>query len=67
MSEIKVQEILEKKLCLNVKDIEIEHRVGKFDESRPRQIVAKLLRYKDKQMIRSLAKKLKGTLIYIHF
>lgn len=68
MSEMKVQEILGKKLGLNVKDIEIEraHRVGKFDESRPRQIVVKLLRYKDKQMIQSQAKKLKGTRIYIN-
>lgn len=68
MSEMKVQEILGKKLGLNVKDIEIEraHRVGKFDESRPRQIVVKLLRHKDKQMIQSQAKKLKGTRIYIN-
>ncbi|XP_064198055.1 uncharacterized protein LOC135258512 [Anguilla rostrata] len=68
MSEMKVQEILGKKLGLNVKYIEIEraHRVGKFDDSRPRQIVVKLLRYKDKQMIQSHAKKLKGTRIYIN-
>ena len=53
MSEMKVQEILENKLCLNVKDIEMEraHRVGKFDESRPRQMVVKLLRYKDDDTI----------------
>ena len=50
---MKVQEILENKLCLNVKDIEMEraHRVGKFDESRPRQMVVKLLRYKDDDTI----------------
>ena len=53
MSEMKVQEILENKLCLNVKDIEMEraHRVGMFDESRPRQMVVKLLRYKDDDTI----------------
>lgn len=68
MSEIKVKEILWNKFSLNVKDIEIEHahRVGKFNESKPRQIVVKLLRYKDKQMILSLTKKLKGTRIYIN-
>ncbi|CAH1241749.1 Hypp6412 [Branchiostoma lanceolatum] len=65
--EQKVREILKDKLKLGPLKIEIErsHRNGKFQEDgRPRPIVAKLLRYKDKEVIMQKAKFLKGSNIY---
>ncbi|KAI8517432.1 hypothetical protein Bbelb_060130 [Branchiostoma belcheri] len=70
-SEVKVRNILTKHLQLDSKTIEIEraHRNGPFkkEASRPRQIVAKLLRYKDKQVILSRARtNLKNTPIFVN-
>ncbi|KAI8517875.1 hypothetical protein Bbelb_038920 [Branchiostoma belcheri] len=66
-SETKVKEVLRNKLRLNTDNIEIEraHRNGKPGD-RPRPIVVKLLRYKDKQNILRQAKMLKGTQIFIN-
>ena len=48
-------------------DIERAQRLGQFQErGRPRKIVVKLLRIKDRELILSSAKKLKGTRIYIN-
>lgn len=67
--EQKVREILKDKLKLDPLKIEIEHahRNGKFQEDgRPRPIVTKLLRYKDKEVIMQRAKYLKGSNIFIN-
>ncbi|KAI8514789.1 hypothetical protein Bbelb_073800 [Branchiostoma belcheri] len=67
--EQKVRDILKDKLKLDPLKIEIErsHRNGKFQEDgRPRPIVVKLLRYKDKEVIMQRAKNLKGSNIFIN-
>lgn len=67
--EKKVREILKDKLKLDPLKIEIErsHRNGKYQEDgRPRPIVAKLLRYKDKEVIMQRAKYLKRSNIFIN-
>lgn len=67
--EIKIQQMLSEKLGLDGSNIEIEkvHRLGKFQEGRrPRKIIVKLLRFKDRQRILSSTKKLKGTSIYVN-
>ncbi|XP_035693558.1 LOW QUALITY PROTEIN: uncharacterized protein LOC118427744 [Branchiostoma floridae] len=66
-AEMKVKDVIKKKLHINPVHIEIEraHRNGKPGE-RPRPIVAKFLRYKDKQTISGKAKMLKGTSIYVN-
>ena len=53
---------------LKVKDVEIQrvHRVGKKKENRPRTIVMKLLRWKDKEMIMVNVRKLKGKYVFIN-
>lgn len=63
-SEKKVRHMLKNKLGLDSDSIQIEraHRVGPYKENgRARQIVVRLQRFKDKQLILSSAKKLKGT------
>ena len=47
-------------------EIERAHRVGRKNRSKPRTIVCKLLRFKDKQNILRKAKLLKGTNIFIN-
>jgi len=67
--EQKVRDLLKEKLKLDPKQIEIEraHRNGRFqDGGRPRPIVAKLLRFKDKDTIIKRAKYLKGSTIYMN-
>jgi len=66
-SEVKVKEVLKTKLRLNTDAIEIEraHRNGRPGD-RPRPIVVKFSRFKDKQSILRHAKLLKGTSIYIN-
>lgn len=63
VSEINVGEkLVLDGLSLDGGKIQIEHaqRVGKFQEQgRPRQIVVKLLRFKDRQSILSAARKLR--------
>lgn len=68
--EVKVQDISSKNLKLNPKYIQFEraHRNGPFKKvsSRPREVVVRLLRYKDKELILSKARSnLKNTAIYI--
>ncbi|KAI8492426.1 hypothetical protein Bbelb_298790 [Branchiostoma belcheri] len=70
-SEEKVRNLLSKNLHLDPKTIEIEraHRNGPYkrDSQRPRQIVVKLLRFKDKQLILSKSRSLlKNTTIFIN-
>lgn len=70
VTESKVKQLLVDKLDLDSKSIEVEHvhRKGKFEEqaNRPRSIVMKLLRFKDKEEILKSGKKLKGTKIFIN-
>lgn len=65
--ERKIQKILSDKLEIT-EDVEIErcHRMGKRKGNRPRTIVCKFLRFKDKQKILKNAKKLKNSGIYIY-
>lgn len=68
-SEIKVKKILADHLELDPKLIELErcHRTGRFEaDGRPRTVVFKLLRFKDKEEILKRAKNLKGTNLYIN-
>lgn len=70
-TENKVREMLTTKLKLDANTIQIEraHRMGKFktDLSRPRTVVVKLLRYKDKERILEKARvHLRSTSIYIN-
>lgn len=69
-SEAKVKKLLSEKLGIDHQKIELEraHRTGKTssEATRPRPIVAKFLRFKDKQEVLSNAKKLAGTNIYIN-
>ena len=70
-TEQKVREFMTNKLKIDSKSIEIEraHRIGpvKQDSENPRQIVVKLLRYKDKELIMSKARaNLKETSFYVN-
>ncbi|XP_049897457.1 uncharacterized protein LOC126388379 [Epinephelus moara] len=68
-SEEKVKDMLKKKLQLQ-REIEVEraHRTGKPEAARerPRSIVVKFLRFKDKAAVLQRAKNLKGTKIFIN-
>ena len=65
--EKKLQEALQYKLSIQ-DDIEFDryHCMGKRRESRPRTIICRCVRFKDKQKILQNAKKLKNTGIYIY-
>lgn len=67
-SEAKVRALLHDKLNMDVSNVEIEraHRTGRKTGGKPRQIVAKLLRFRDKSFILKSARLLKGTGIYIN-
>lgn len=69
-SEDKVKKLLSEKLQIDHRKIELEraHKTGKPSPSstRPRPIVVKFLRYKDKMEVLSKAKALKGTDIFIN-
>lgn len=66
-TEEKIQRVLAEKLQLQG-EIEMEraHRTGKPGGDRPRPIVVKLLRYKDRTAILQRTKNLKGSKIYIN-
>ena len=53
---------------LDIENVEIEraHRVGRKSRNKPRTIVCKLLRFKDKQQILRKTELLKGTSIFIN-
>lgn len=66
-TEEKVQKVLAEKLQLQ-REVEVEraHRAGKPGGDRPRSIMVKLLRYKDRETILQRTKSLKGSKIYIN-
>ena len=65
--ENKIQDIIKEKLDIET-NVEIDrcHRIGKKREGRPRTLVCRFTKYKDKQCILNNAKKLKGTGIYMY-
>lgn len=68
-SEKKVRQMLSKDLGLDGTNMDIERaqRIGQYQEGgRPRKIIVKRLRIKDREWILSSAKKLKGTKSYIN-
>ncbi len=69
-SEDKVKKLLSEKLQIDPREIELEraHRSGKPSPSstRPRPVIVKFLRYKDKLEVISKAKALKGMNIFIN-
>ncbi|CAL9681983.1 unnamed protein product [Knipowitschia caucasica] len=67
-AEEKVKRLLAEKLQLNTVEVERAHRVGRRDSGadRPRPIIAKLLRWKDREAILQRAKCLKGSKIFIN-
>lgn len=71
-SEKKFREILSEKMNIDQKHIEIEraHRIGRpladGEGKRPRSMIVKLFRHKDRQAILSKANNLKGTHIYMN-
>ncbi len=67
-TEEKITMILKEKLQFQHKvEVERAHRVGKPREGdKPRPVVIKLLRYKDRDAILQRAKSLKGTRIFIN-
>lgn len=68
-SESKVKKLISEHLKMDPTLIELEraHRTGKFEaEGRPRSVVVKLLRFKDKEEILKRAKNLRGTKLYIN-
>ena len=68
ISKEKVQSIIKEKLGITA-EIELDHchRTGKFkiNQSKPRTIVCRFLRFKDKEKILKNSKKLKDTGIFI--
>ena len=67
-TEEKVKSLISEKLELDTNAMVFEraHRTGKRRPNKPRQIVAKLLSYKDRDRIIQASKKLKGTGIYVN-
>ena len=67
MCEDEVKELIRSKLEIN-DEIEIDrcHRMGKRQDKKPRKIVCRFLRFKDKQKILANTKKLKRTGIFIY-
>ena len=64
--ERRVHSMLKERLDIENVEIERAHRAGRKSRSKPRTIVCKLLRFKDKQNILRKAKLLKGTNIFIN-
>lgn len=68
-SEQKVKEIFKQKLKIQ-REIEVEraHRTGKLDKNRdrPRSVIVKFLRFKDKTAVLNEARNLKSTNIFIN-
>lgn len=70
-SEEKVKQIIQEKLQLDQNKITLEkaHRIGRMrngNSSRPRPVVVKFLKYKDKEAVLERAKYLKGSNIYLN-
>ena len=64
--ERRVNSMLKERLDIENVEIERAHRGGRKSRSKPRTIVCKLLRFKDKQNILRKAKLLKGTNVFIN-
>ena len=64
--ERRVHSMLKERLDIENVEIERAHRAGRKSRNKPRTIVCKLLRFKDKQNILRKAKLLKGTNILIN-
>ena len=67
VTEEKVKSLFREQLNIS-EEIEIDraHRVGRWDKNKPRTIVLRCHRYKQKVEIQRAAKKLKGTGVYIN-
>ncbi|XP_031549027.1 uncharacterized protein LOC116286615 [Actinia tenebrosa] len=67
-TEDKVKTILKEKMGMFPENVEIEraHRTGKPRIDKPRQIVVKFLRYKDRESVLDKRKSLKGTGIFVN-
>ncbi|CAL9687321.1 unnamed protein product [Knipowitschia caucasica] len=66
--ESKIRQLITTKLCLDSVDIAMDgvSRLGQYrDQGRPRPILVRLQRFKDRQCILAAARKLKGTNAYI--
>lgn len=62
----KVLSVLDDKLQLPDLDLERAHRVGQRRDDKPRTIVARFSRYRDREAVMRNARKLKGTNIYMN-
>ena len=65
--ENKIKKVIKEKLDIDA-DVELDrcHRMGKKRGNRPRTVVCRFTKFKDKQCVLSHARKLKGTGIYIY-
>ena len=62
-----VRKLIKEKLCVHGEvEIECAHRVCKFMSGKPRPVIAKFLRFTDKQNILRSSRKLKGTNVFIN-
>lgn len=65
-TELKVCNLFKDHLLIDNFVIERAHRVGMKSSNKPRQIICKLLSFKDKQKIKKNGFRLKGTNIYVN-
>lgn len=67
-TEQTLRTLIKEKMKLDVSKLEIEraHRVGNKTRSTPRPIVARFLRYKDRDVILKNGSKLKGTNVFVN-
>ena len=65
--ENKIKDVIKEKLDIET-DVELDrcHRMGKKRGNRPRTLICRFTKFKDKQCVLSNGRKLKGTNIYIH-
>lgn len=65
--ENKIKDVIKEKLDIET-DVELDrcHRMGKKRGNRPRTLICRFTKFKDKQCVLSNARKLKGTNIYIY-
>lgn len=61
-----VMKLFDKKMHLQNLSLERAHRVGQRMDQRPRPVVARFLRYSDRDLVMRNATKLRGTKIYIN-
>lgn len=63
---VQVSKLLEEKLQLPKPELERAHRVGPRRHDQPRQVIARFIRYSDREAAIRNAAKLRGTRIYIN-